>query len=497
MKKNMVYLIVLILFSSSAFAMMGDDPERGKVVLPEAAAKLLPDSGDVMTSVAADLNGDGSEDFLVAFEYLNAERELLVIINKGKKYEVAARSKRAILCHECGGVYGEPFVRIWAEKKKFGIDHFGGSNFKWSNESTFGYSKRDNKWQLVSFTNSDYDLNNDVKTDDLKPKDFGLINLEDYDINTYMNGGGMVPVPDETKVAISEQKTAVSEEKTAIVVSSFTPTPVPTYVYKKPEELKHAELIAVSGGNFTQTDGTATFRHTLSPYMIGKYAVTYELWYVVRVWAQKNGYRFELPGIEKQFGQSELPSKDSQNPALGMEWRDAMVWCNAYSQMMKLNPVYCSDPEFKNPIKSSEKGDFPSSLNKAKGSFDNPYVNWAGSGYRLATEGEWLYAASYIDGKAWAEPAAQKIETNGLGFVYTPGKGAEMLWDIKSEFPKTEQKDYRGPDNPDGPHVIHGGPDRGVLEKRGTYSPDALGKRESVYSLAGDLYNGFRVAKSK
>ncbi|MCE5300678.1 MAG: formylglycine-generating enzyme family protein [Spirochaetia bacterium] len=497
MRKTLMVLAAAMLFCQASYALMGDEPDRSKADMPEGAAKLLPDNGDVIASVAADLNGDAEEDFLVAFEYLNGKRELIIVVKKGKKYVLASRSWRAIMCADCGGVYGDPFVRIWAEKKKFGIDHFGGSNWKWSNNSVFGYSQRDNKWQLVDFQASNYDLDANADTKQYKPADFGLVNLEDYDLDTFLSGENLGPVPDETKVAAKEQLTAVAAEKTAVAESSFTPTPVPTYVYNRPEQLKNTEMISIPGGTFTQSDGAVSFGHTVSPYSIGKYPVTYELWYVVKAWAEKNGYSFELDGQDKRFNARELPLKDSPNPALGMEWRDAIVWCNAYSQMMKLKPGYCSDPEFKNPIKSSKKGDFPSSVNKAKGSFDNPYTDWAGNGYRLPTEGEWMYAAMYVDGGKWADISAQKNEANGSGFVYAPERGAEMLWDIYEAYPQSAQKDYRGPDNPNRPHVIHGGPDRDVLEKKGTYVPAAIGKRESIYSLAGDIYNGFRVARSK
>jgi len=222
---------------------MGDEPDRSKVDMPEAAVKLLPDNGDVIASCKADLNGDGKDDFLIAFEYLNAQRELIVVINTEKGYMIAARSKRVIRCKECGGVYGDPFVRIWADKKKFGVDHFGGSNFKWQDSSEFGYSRRDKKWQLLSFDAINYDLDSNADEKKFKSADFGLINLEEFDVENSISGDTIKPVPDEEEAAANEEKTAVAGQKTAVAVSSFTPTPVPEYVYKKPEELKKSWLL--------------------------------------------------------------------------------------------------------------------------------------------------------------------------------------------------------------------------------------------------------------
>lgn len=513
MKKITSYLfVILLVFTVPSYGLMGDEPERGKVDMPEAAAKLLPDEGDILLSLKADLNGDKADDFLVAFEYLDGKRELIIITKSKKGYKLAARSWRAIMCKECGGVYGDPFVRIWAEKKKFGIDHFGGSNWKWSNNSTFGYSKRDDKWQLIDFMSTNYNLENDAESKEYKPADFGLINLEDYDLNTILAGENLGPVPDETKAAISGEKTAVAEQKTAEVIANYTPTPVPAYVYKKPGQLKNTELISMKGGEFTQSDGTKSFKNTLSPFKIGKNMVTYELWYVVRQWAVKNGYKFHMQGMAlgDRFRDKILPDKDSALPVIGISRRDAIVWCNAYSEMMKLKPVYCSDAAFKNPIKSSEFGDFHSTENKAKGGFDNPYVNWQGDGYRLPTEGEWLYSATYVDGTKWADPSALKNEENKSGFVYVSNRLIEWLWDFYADYPASAEAsagkpapafiDYRGvepADTPAGsPNVLHGG----YVEKS-PVDPNmftvSLGHRIRYYALLCDLRIGFRVAKSR
>ena len=489
MRKFVLAGVVALLCCVPLFALMGDDVERGRVDMPEAAQKLLPDNGSILASVTADLDGDGTNDFLIAFEYLDAVRELIVVVNRAGKYKTAARSKRAILCAECGGVYGDPFVRIWAEKKKFGIDHFGGSNWKWSNNSVFGYSRRDDRWQLVDFQSANYDLEGNAEEEHLKPADFGLINLEEFDLNGYMDGNGISPVPDETQTAINEEKTAVAETQTAVVVSSFTPTPVPTYVYKKAEELKHREMIKISGATFTQTDGTVSFKHTLSGYSIGKYPVTYELWYVVKKWAEKKGYVFHSAGAGKWYGQNELPVKDSSGPVIGVTRRDAIVWCNAYSEMTKKKPVYYSDAAFKSPVKSAEDEKYASTENNNPGSFDSPYVNWQADGYRLPTEGEWSYAITYINGKEWAPPEAEENSKNGLGVVYVRAQVSEWLWDSHAPYPESEQKDYRGPDT-GGARVLRGGPDPVDFRQKA----NKLGTRLRVYPLAGSYLNGFRVA---
>ena len=91
------------------------------------------------------------------------------------------------------------------------------------------------------------------------------------------------------------------------------------------------------------------------PYEIGMYEVTYELWYRVREWAEKNGYRFANKGCQgenvgqlidnnKRFTlEGVSPSAKKHNPVTAINRRDAMVWCNAYSEMHDFEPVYKYD----------------------------------------------------------------------------------------------------------------------------------------------------------
>jgi|GEM_PF-3485571 hypothetical protein len=480
---TLTLLLSLLMTPALSSAMMADDPDRSEVPMPEAASKLLPDNGETLTSATADLNGDGTKDFLVAFEYLDGTRALFIIVREGKKYRVASTSTRAILCKTCGGVYGEPFQGIQAGLKRFSIDHFGGSNFKWANNAVFGYSRRDRKWQLVDFTDTQYDLENNVETKQFKPADFGLINLEEYDIDLYMSEGKIEALPDEATLAAREQQTAEAEE-------SHTPTPVPTYVYNHPSQLKDRELIPFPGGPFRQSEGKASFKNNLSPFQIGKDCVSYELWYVVKLWAEKNGYKFEMAGMAHDYGQGELPEKDSAASVRGVSWRDAVVWCNAYSQMMKLKPFYYSDAAFKHPLRSSVFGGFPSSENRAKGSFDNPYVDWSSDGYRLPTESEWLYAATYVNGKKWSPTDATNNPSNGSGFGYYPGNVSEWLWDPYALYPTKDARDYRGPATLVAPKVLHGG------ANPGTRQPAPLALQLKEYPLVCSSLNGFRVAQS-
>jgi formylglycine-generating enzyme required for sulfatase activity len=162
----------------------------------------------------------------------------------------------------------------------------------------------------------------------------------------------------------------------------------------------YAEMIDVPGvmnGSYKQATSTTTgFIHNISAFSLGKYEVTYELWYTVYQWAISNGYSFANAGYEgKGSASGTVPTVTAMHePVTTVNWRDCIVWCNAYSEMSGKTPVYYTDPSCLNPIRSSTAGNYVSSVNPKAGSPDNPYIKQGSKGYRLPTEGEWLYAAS-------------------------------------------------------------------------------------------------------
>ena len=300
--------------------------------------------------------------------------------------------------------------------------------------------------------------------------------------------------------------TATPTFTAAVVSPTFTST------------LSYSGFVSVPGGTFTQTDGSFSFTHTVSAFSMGKYEVTYELWYTVYQWAISHGYVFANAGSEGNDGVPGAAPVTKFEPVTYVNWRDAMIWCNAYSQMVGLAFVYCSDAGFTTPIKDSTDGAYSISINTAAGSFDNPYVNWSAAGYRLPTEGEWEYTARYMDGASWTpynyasgatadfndttatglvawyifnsgnlSNAVGGKNANALGLYDMSGNAYEWCWDWDGAYPGTSA-DYRGPAS-------------GTFRKaRGGSFKDvggmmATGLRNNGGPYAEFTYTGFRLAK--
>ena len=100
-------------------------------------------------------------------------------------------------------------------------------------------------------------------------------------------------------------------------------------------------------------------------------------------------------GAYYKFNEGGIPQVEEM-PAAGMSWRDTIIWCNALSQMLGLQPVYCSDAAFTTPLKDSTQSTTvfaDTNWDKTPGKIDNPYVNPKANGYRLPYTAEWEYAA--------------------------------------------------------------------------------------------------------
>jgi formylglycine-generating enzyme required for sulfatase activity len=128
---------------------------------------------------------------------------------------------------------------------------------------------------------------------------------------------------------------------------------------------------------------------TIPDFQIGKYEVTQQLWGEVYNWAIAHEYDFGAYSWT-------VPSEDKKYfPKQHISCKEAVMWCNAYSEMTDREPVYFC-PDVSTVFKSIEAGG-------ASLVYAEIHVKEDADGFRVPTPEIWEYAArgGDINGAAW------------------------------------------------------------------------------------------------
>jgi len=137
--------LLLSFFNISAYAENADIP-----TIPNTGQKeenFIPKNWKMLKKVQGDMNKDNLTDTALVIENNDGNRILLLLFGKNKSFKLSVSSANTVLCRQCGGVLGDPFMDIKIDKGVLIIDHYGGSRDRWGFTHRFRF--QNNNWYLI------------------------------------------------------------------------------------------------------------------------------------------------------------------------------------------------------------------------------------------------------------------------------------------------------------------------------------------------------------
>lgn len=150
---------------------------------------FIPKGYSVLDSASGYLNKDAYKDLVLILKINNEDdnkdttRPLLLLAGRADGlYMQLEKNNNVVLCAGCGGVLGDPYTGITIKNGFFSIEHYGGSNWRWSRIITFKYDTATKKFKLhrdagVSFHTSQP---NKQKTEVYNKEQYGKLLFTDY-----------------------------------------------------------------------------------------------------------------------------------------------------------------------------------------------------------------------------------------------------------------------------------------------------------------------------
>ena len=188
-----------------------------------------------------------------------------------------------------------------------------------------------------------------------------------------------------------------------------------------------------------QVSSSSRYDIFTSAFFMDKFEVSKSVWDAVYSWAITNGYKFNGTGT----------ATGPTHPITGINWYDAVKWCNARSQREGLTPVYYTDAARTQVYKTGQLV------------LDNNWVSWEANGYRLPTVAEWIkayrggQAGGFFPWPSYFGTREDNINPNLANYDFSgdPFENTSDWWAYRNTTPVGY---YNGSQTPQGPNNPNG-----------------------------------------
>lgn len=154
--------------------------------------RFVPSEYDILDSATADINKDGINDWVLVLknkmENDSTEQVRPLLLLQGTKqgsFTCWARNDSVVYCKVCGGIYGDPYAGLTVKQGSFTVEHYGGSNWRWTRNITFTYNTKTKKLVLKNDRGENWHISepNRITYDVFHKQDFGKLTFQQYSIN--------------------------------------------------------------------------------------------------------------------------------------------------------------------------------------------------------------------------------------------------------------------------------------------------------------------------
>lgn len=169
------------------------ESEEKQLIRPSDAAisemirQLAPLGWDIMDTATGDLNRDQYLDMLMIIrDEQDSIRDLLILVGDPENdFTLAERNDSVVLCYLCGGVTGDPYMRMVIKNGYFTVEHYGGSSIRWSRYITFKYRDSEQTWYLHREAGEVYNINLESAEEQYveREDEYGKLKFVDYNYN--------------------------------------------------------------------------------------------------------------------------------------------------------------------------------------------------------------------------------------------------------------------------------------------------------------------------